>query len=189
MKRVTSVVTRDGRNVLLRPLARKDLPVLLEFARKISAEKRQDRDFGIVSLDGTPSSAEEREFLEKTLDGMSKKSLVSVAAFCGKELVGHCDVHFRRLKDVSHTGVLGIIVAKDFRSVGVGEALMRRALEDSAAWGVWLVELTVFSTNARARHLYTKLGFRETGVIPKKILREGRFTDEVQMFIHLPHKR
>jgi diamine N-acetyltransferase len=45
--------------------------------------------------------------------------------------------------------------------------------------------LTVFANNARALHVYRKIGFVETGRIPKKFFKEGQYLDEVIMTMML----
>jgi ribosomal protein S18 acetylase RimI-like enzyme len=64
------------------------------------------------------------------------------------------------------------MVHPGFRNQGVGEALMR----DLMVWAqqaprVEKIELLVRATNARAIHLYSKLGFVE----------EGRFRNRVRL--------
>jgi ribosomal protein S18 acetylase RimI-like enzyme len=178
----------DGRAFTLRELRRSDLAALVRFANKIASEKRRNPDLGIVSLEKRATTADEKKFLDRTLEGLAKKRYVSVAAFQDGILVGNCDILGRTLTDVRHTGVLGIVLLEDCRGVGLGEAMIRKALGRAEELGIWAVELEVFATNARARALYRKIGFRECGVIPSKMQRNGRFIDSVQMYIHLLHK-
>jgi RimJ/RimL family protein N-acetyltransferase len=44
-----------------------------------------------------------------------------------------------------------------------------------------LLTLSVYATNERAKHVYQKLGFVETGRIPKKFFKEGKYVDEITM--------
>jgi RimJ/RimL family protein N-acetyltransferase len=44
-----------------------------------------------------------------------------------------------------------------------------------------LLTLTVFSTNERAKHVYEKVGFRETGCIPNELYKKGKFIDHIIM--------
>jgi RimJ/RimL family protein N-acetyltransferase len=57
---------------------------------------------------------------------------------------------------------------------GIGKRLLEevldRAFNEYGAHRVWL---DVFDTNARARHIYRSLGFREDGVFREAILRDG----------------
>jgi RimJ/RimL family protein N-acetyltransferase len=103
-------------------------------------------------------------------------------------MVGNCDITGRKLKDVRHTGVLGIAIIDGYRGVGLGEQMIRAALNQATKIGIWLVELEVFANNERARQLYSKIGFKKVGTVPKKIQRNGKLIDEVVMYIHLPHR-
>jgi ribosomal-protein-alanine N-acetyltransferase len=57
-----------------------------------------------------------------------------------------------------------IAVHPDARRFGLGEALLRRALDQVRAEGAAFVSLEVRVTNAAARRLYEKLGFETFGV-------------------------
>lgn len=179
--------TRKGRKVILRPLRKRDLGALTRFANNIAKERKSNRELGIVSLEKRVTRAEEKEFLEKGLKGMKLRRYVCVAAFDGAKMVGNCDISGRRPGDVKHTGVLGIVILDGYRGEGLGERMIRTALEEAGKLGIWLVELEVFATNLRARRLYGKIGFREVGTIPEKIQRDGRPIDEVSMYVILPH--
>lgn len=64
-----------------------------------------------------------------------------------------------REKDANR--LVDIALLSRFRSHGIGAQLVRRLIEKSSAEGL-PVRLQVFKTN-RARHLYQRLGFIETG--------------------------
>jgi len=179
--------TADGRTIVLRPLRRGDLDAMVPFANSFVRERKKNRELGITSLERRMTRADEKEFLDRTLQDLAKGRRISVAAFHGGRLVGHCDITGRQSRDERHTGLLGIVVVEGYRGVGLGEKMIRTALAQAPKLGMWMIELEVFATNAPAKHLYKKLGFKEVGVIPKKVCRDGRFTDIVRMYTHLPH--
>ncbi len=179
--------TDDGRTITLRPLRRGDLDALVPFANSFVRERKRNRELGITSMERRMTRTDEKKFLDKTLQDEAKRRRVSVAAFDGDRLVGHCDVVGKTSRDERHTGLLGIVVVEGYRGVGLGEKMVRTALGQAPKLGIWAIELEVFATNAPAKHLYEKLGFKTVGIIPKKVLRDGRFTDIVLMYIHLPH--
>jgi len=185
MARSASFRTSDGRSLLLRPFGPRDAPALLHFANAMFDEKRTNRDLGVVSFDKEPTMAEEREFLSEMIRGRERKEVVSVAAFDGIRLVGHCSIKRRMRSDVMHAGTLGIAVLDRYRGVGLGEELMREALLHARRIGISLVQLTVFGNNSVATGLYAKIGFRRAGAIPGKIVRDGRQLDEVIMYADL----
>jgi len=180
--------TKDGVSITIRTLKRGDLDALLRFAAIISKEKATNPSLGIVSLDHRPTRREEKEFLGSIIKGVRERNVVSLAAFSGREIVGHADVWRRKPKDVRHTGVFGIIIRDGYRDVGIGERLMREVLNQSRRLGVWLVELTVFSFNDRAIHVYERMGFNRVGTVPHKIVRRGRHIDEIAMYADLRNR-
>jgi RimJ/RimL family protein N-acetyltransferase len=58
---------------------------------------------------------------------------------------------------------------------------MKSLIEQARAVGLKLLTLSVYATNERAKHVYQKLGFVETGRIPKKFFKEGKYVDEITM--------
>ncbi len=177
--------SRDGRHVALRALADKDLDELVRFANTLVKERKTNRDLGIISLDRRVTRAGEEEFLRKVVEGVTRREAVSVAAFVGGRLVGNCEVTRRRPYDIRHTGLLGIAILDGYRGVGLGEMMVRKALQEARRIGVWLVELQVFANNSAAIHLYEKTGFQRVGVVPNKMRRRGRLMDEVRMYADL----
>ena len=182
---LNSFRTSNGHPVTLRPLNPHDTTALLRFANALFDEKKVNRDLGLVSFDRQATMAEEREFLSEIVGGMKRKEVVSVAAFDGNRLVGHCDIRRRMREDVMHAGTLGITVLDGYRGVGLGEALMSRALLQARRMGISLVQLTVFANNTAAAGLYIKMGFRKAGTIPGKMVRDGKQLDEVIMYADL----
>ena len=183
-----SFIDRDGEPIEVRRLKRADLDALTRFATAISKEKAVNRDLGIVSFDGRATRKKERAFLNRTAREARRGNVASIAAISGGEIVGISDVWRRTPRDVHHTGVFGIVIREGFRNRGIGEKLMSEVLRESRALGIWLVELTVFATNSRAVHLYEKMGFRRVGVIPGKILRDGRSFGEIVMYTDLRNR-
>lgn len=65
--------------------------------------------------------------------------------------------------------------------MGIGTATRLTLLEQVRNMGLKGLTLFVFASNERAVHVYEKVGFVETGLIPKKHLKDGRYIDEVTM--------
>ena len=76
-----------------------------------------------------------------------------------------------------------VIVAEPGQGTGrrVLETVLRLAFGTLAARRVWL---DVFEDNARARHLYRSLGFREDGMLPEVARRDGSRKALVLMSLH-----
>ena len=57
--------------------------------------------------------------------------------------------------------------------------MMKTLLEQAQKMGLKVLTLTAFATNKRAIHVYEKVGFVQTGAIPKKHFKEGKYIDEI----------
>ena len=84
-----------------------------------------------------------------------------------------------------HKGLLwGMYVRPDSRQAGVGRRLVK-AVIDYARDHVEVVQLSVVSSNERARRLYAGLGFVEYGLERKSLKQNGCYYDEFLMALDL----
>ena len=96
------------------------------------------------------------------------------------EIVGWCDVRRDAIDSYAHVGMLGMGVLAPWRGRGLGERLIRAALDAARSAGFDKVELSVYATNARARALYEKVGFVLEGTRVR-----GRKVDGVYDDVHM----
>lgn len=168
---------RTGAALAIRHPGPNDAEALLAYLDQV----RKETDFLLWQADEPlPTVEAERAWL-RTMTGPDAHQLLVENA--GKPVaIGSV----RRLgphRVVAHRATLGISVIRNFWGRGVGEALTRRLL----AWAkahphIRQVELGVFEDNHRARQLYARCGFQETGRTPDAIQRrEGAFTGEISM--------
>ncbi|MGB9756228.1 MAG: GNAT family N-acetyltransferase, partial [Candidatus Bathyarchaeales archaeon] len=54
-------------------------------------------------------------------------------------------------------------------------------VEQASKMGLKVLTLSAFATNRRAIHVYEKVGFVQTGVIPRKHFKDGKYIDEIIM--------
>lgn len=104
-------------------------------------------------------------------------------ALDGERVIGWCDISSLNRPVYAHSGVLGMGVLDGYREQGVGEALIRAALDAAKAMGLKRVELTVRDHNVRAQKLYEKMGFVVEGVKRKGVLLDGNHEDLICMAI------
>jgi len=184
----SSFKTRDGRVAVLRTLRRSDLPSLVRFVNGFVKEKRTNRTLG-VTFGKRATLKSEAKWLKRMLDGIKRGDVINVAAELDGEIVGNSEIARRTFSgEVKHTGVLGIAIVDGYRGLGLGGRMLRVLLDEARRAGVRVVELEVFSVNTGARRLYERLGFRRVGVVPKKILRRGRYLDTMTMYADLSDK-
>jgi L-amino acid N-acyltransferase YncA len=83
---------------------------------------------------------------------------------------------------LDHTRWLhAIYLHPDARGTGAGMELLRAAMDDAYAAGARRFLLWVNERNAAARKFYEKLGFIETGRVPKGIRVGESYADDVLM--------
>jgi ribosomal protein S18 acetylase RimI-like enzyme len=106
-----------------------------------------------------------------TLDG-------TFVAAAGAETVGMLHVEASR----HGFGDVGMAVAREWRGLGVGSALMAAAIEWSRERGLHKLSLGVFAHNTAGIALYRKFGFVEEGRRAKHYRRRsGELWDSIEM--------
>lgn len=131
------------------------------------AEIAEERD-GIATE--PPVDVEERA-ASWTLDG----TFVAVA---GAEIVGSLHLELSR----HGFGEIGMAVAREWRGLGVGSALLAAAIEWARERGLHKLSLSVFAHNEAAVALYRKFGFIEEGHRVKQYRRaSGELWDSIEM--------
>jgi RimJ/RimL family protein N-acetyltransferase len=105
-------------------------------------------------------------------------------------VVGHLDLRGGRLRAEMHRAVLAMGIQMAFTGRGHGMRLMQEAV----AWArdvarlSW-IDLGVFATNTRARKLYARAGFVETGFVRDAFRIDGGVRiDDVPMTLSLVTK-
>lgn len=99
-------------------------------------------------------------------------------------IIGQCEISNSDWDAGLHVGVLGVIVNKKYRDLGIGAALIDTAIRESKKLNnKQKIVLSCFSTNERALRLYKNMGFREVGVRKKQFYMDAAYYDEVLMEI------
>lgn len=96
-------------------------------------------------------------------------------------LVAECDgkiAGWAALSPVSKRAVyagvqeLSVYIAQDCRGKGVGKLLMNAIIPESEKQGIWMLQSSIFQSNAASLHLHRSCGFREVG-FREKIARDS----------------
>lgn len=181
-------LTLDDAEVYARHLARNvqtsgvgDTPIFtIPFGNNpdfIASRTKQNHEAWSKSLD-TPGW--ERAW--GSFDGESKESkLIGEVSLFTLNRTGRAQLH---------RAVMGMGIEPEFRGRGLGEKLLREAMnwavkELSLKW----VDLGVFANNAPARRLYAKFGFIETGRVVDCFRMGHHSLDNIEMTIDLAQLR
>jgi len=128
------------------------------------------------------------EMWQERLRNLDPDSTMLVAVYDGV-IVGNAGLHLEKKLRRSHVATMGLGVADSFTGRGVATALLSELLSLSDNWlNILRIELTVFSDNAPAIHLYKKFGFEIEGTHRAHAMRNGRFTDSYSMARLHPHQ-
>jgi len=169
---------REGREVVLRAPQWKDLDDLLDFINSLVEEEAD------ICRDKKATREEEADWLGKFLAEIEKSTTIGIVAETEGKVVANSEVK-RRSGPMSHVGYLGIAIRAGYRNIGIGTEMMKTLIEESRKMGLKVLILEVFASNKRARHVYEKAGFKETGRIPKGIYKKGEYIDSITMTMTL----
>ncbi len=176
-------MAKNGETVILRSIKWEDLDQALEFINNLVNEKVEDPDFGIVTDKQTRES--EAKWLADRLIEIESGNTIDITAFAHGKVIGHSGGSRGKVSDECQHGTLGISVSKEYRNFGIGREMLHTAIEECRKADFKTIELEAFGNNQRAIHLYESVGFKQVGIIPKKMHRKERFYDSVVMSIEL----
>jgi len=149
---------------------------LLEFTNRLIEEDT------FLNLTGKPISfLSERRWLEDRLKEIARGDNYFAWAFNEKRMVGSVSV-IRAKTRSSHVGEIGLMVDKDFRGEGLGQFLLEFILQVAKKMKMQIVIVEVFADNVAALVLYKKFGFKEYGRLPKGLLRQGKYSDQIELY-------
>ena len=169
---------KDGREAILRSPKEEDIESTLEYLVISAGETdyilRYPEECGKYTAEG-----------EKTLFEQKNASPNEAMIMCivdGK-VVGNCEISFFKGIKTKHRASIGIALISDFWNQGIGTKMFEEMIRlTESREGVTQIELEFVEGNARARHLYEKMGLRITGVHPNAIrLKDGTMLNEYTM--------
>jgi RimJ/RimL family protein N-acetyltransferase len=165
-------------------------PILLKVRRLETSDVADYRELRLESLKGHPeafASSWEHE-ADRPLSWWAER-LETNTVFGGwvnsSRLAGVAGLHVRDAVKLQHKGVLwGMYLRREARGTGLAAALVQQVVEHART----LVEevcLTVVTSNAAARHLYSAAGFKEYGLERRALKVGSEYYDEVLMALPL----
>ena len=175
---------KDGTQVVFREPVPKDAPQLMRFINEFVTEERS----GLL-INKRVSLRDERAWLRSWLSDISKRRGVMLIVEADGKIVGNCTINLLPWKS-AHVGDTGIALSREIRGIGIGEALMTRCIELARRRmrGLEMLYLKAFDYNERAHALYKKMGFVETGRVPKANKEGGEYHDDVLMVKYLQNR-
>ena len=177
MKTGTVVKTfnaKDGRKVILRTPKWEDIDDFVELTNSLVEEGAD------VVANHKVTREQVADLLGRQFAEIEKGERFMLVAEVDGKAVANAFVT-RQTGYSKHVGRLFVAVKNGFRDIGIGMEMVKTLVSQAEKTGLKMVILYVFSTNKRAKHVYEKVGFRETGRIPNEIYKKGKFTDHIIM--------
>ena len=113
---------------------------------------------------------------------MSDSHTHRLVAVVDGRVVGELGLHLEGNPRRRGVAEFGMAVHDEYHGRGVGSALMAALLELADNWlGLRRLELTVYTDNTAAVHLYEKFGFVIEGTASAYALRGGKYVDAYYM--------
>jgi RimJ/RimL family protein N-acetyltransferase len=147
---------------------------LVDLAREVGAE----REGWLITGGEWRTAGEERRYLRSLR--RHGHAAVFVAEANGS-IVGRLSIARDPHPASEHVADLGLMVARDYRRLGAGTALMREAEQWARGAGVRKLELHVFPHNEPAIALYERLGYEREGFRRRHYRRGTELVDAVLM--------
>lgn len=162
MKYEKIIRLKNGKQCLLRNAFESDAQAVIDIFNLTHEETDyllSYSDEHVLDIEG------ERKFLKNKFDSENE---VQILALVDNVVVGMAGIGaIGATYKLKHRAELGISVAKEFWSLGIGKALMEACIECARKAGYVQLELTVVAENERAVSMYKRAGFVEYGRNPK----------------------
>ena len=165
-------------DVIIRQAKLEDAEAVLNIQRDVILEDQ----YLITTPEEFHNSVEQqRDWLQKILDNNRETLLVAEQ---NSKVVGWIVFQSPNRNRLAHTGSFGMMIQKEYRSLGIGKRLINELLD----WAkknpfIEKVSLGVLSTNHRAIALYKSMGFTEEGRKINEIkIKENEYVDDILMY-------
>ena len=172
----------SGKKVTLRVLRWEDLDGLLMFINSLVNEKQGDKKSTLYTgFDRKVTREEEGEWLAQTLVAIEGESVINVVADINGKIIANGDVTRGRYKDTHHHGYMGLTMISKYRGQGIGRRMIETLVRESRRAGLRTLDAEFLADNETARRAYERAGFKQAGIIPHKVFRNGRYFDGLIM--------
>lgn len=170
------ITLKDGRTAVLRSPQISDAQALVEYLVKTAGET----DYVLAYPEERQMPVErEEEFLRQIT--ASPNDLMILAEVDG-EIAGNCHIYFNSKIKTAHRASVAIANLKKYWGLGIGTAMFHEMIAEAERRGIFQIELGYVEGNERARALYEKMGFVETGKLPNAFrMKDGTMHTEVHM--------
>jgi ribosomal protein S18 acetylase RimI-like enzyme len=180
MRKIKELKLRNGKKATISFLTRSDsAEELNSFINELVDEGAK------IVFDREVSLKDEKAWIKNNLDARKKNEGYLLIARVDGRIAGTSGANRERGRGRGNV-FLGLAIAKPFRRIGLGEALMRNNIETAKIFfrpKPDIIYLSVFGNNKPAISLYHKLGFRIFAAFPEWLPYKGRRVDHLFMML------
>ena len=173
------VTLKNGKQVCIRTPVVEDTEKVLDYLKEVFAD---DRFFLTTTEEAKEwqTVEKEREKIQACYDDANKLFVVTEA---DGRIISMSNIECGEKKRTRHVGDIGISILADWRSIGLGTAILQTMIDWATAHPVIeKLTLSVHATNTPAIGLYQKLGFAKEGLRIKQFkFDNGHYEDGVLM--------
>lgn len=168
---------KNNGTCILRSAEAKDAEAMIEFLRIVSSET----PFLLRNADEVTYTIESEEHLLENIRN-SPREIMMVAEVNGR-IAGNCGIMSNgNLRRLNHRCRFAIALKKAYWSLGIGSAMIDYAISLAKSMAYEQIELEVVDGNIRAKSLYERFGFQETGKNIRSLkYDDGSYRDEYKM--------
>ncbi len=170
------VSLNNGDLLTLRSPVSDDAAMLIDYMKTTTSET----DFLMrYPEEVTITVEEETQYINQVNNSDNDMMMVAVI---DDEIVGACQIGIGVRIKTSHKARVMIGLVKKVWGLGIGTIMLEQLIEVARKHHLYQVELEYIGGNNRAKALYEKMGFIETGIKPNAIrLKDGTMIDEIMM--------
>lgn len=152
-----------GRRIFIRPFAPADLMALQGFAQAMPLHD-------LLFLDADIQKPEVLvEWAKAVIDGQ----IVSIVAFLDKRMVGTAAIVRDRLGWSQHVAELHLLVAEDFRGLGLGRSLLQHSFTLAVDGGAEKLCARMTPDQKGAMAMFEEMGFRQEALLTDHVRERG----------------
>jgi RimJ/RimL family protein N-acetyltransferase len=170
--------SKKNRQVIIRVVRKSDLNDLLMYANSLV------EDEAFVMLNQKLSRDEQIKYLNDSLQKVKHNQKIHLVVEVDNHFAGSVEARILE-KRKSHVGEVGISLHRDFRDEGIGYICLSVLINEARKFGLRLLYLHCFENNDRAIHLYEKIGFKKSGVIPGMYEYKNNYIGDVTFYLPL----
>ncbi len=171
------VIIKNGKEIILRLIKKEDLEGIWDNFNHVVEEKIYIPVYTPVLNQWEKDSWYQDLIQAKNICIVAVDKTLSLP----KKIVGQLTIEHSQWEAAKHVGILGIIVQKRYRNLGLGYHLIEMGKELAIERGKKKITLTTFATNEEGLNLYRKCGFIITGTNKKQYFINDTYIDEILM--------